>query len=256
MLTIGQLADYVRVTPRAIRHYHALGLLPEPPRTAGGYRSYGAQDVIDLQRIKTLADAGVPLARIQTLTHAGPDALRAAIEDVDASLQARISDLQRTRQTLAALADSSTEPFLPPELSAMHDRMRELGVSERTLAMEREAWILIQVLFPEVVLPWLRSQTRLLDDPDYAELYLLTDSAFDWPPDDPRIEQAAQRTIAWIRAAYADAEPADSAQWGEDPTAYRLVTQYRRNASPGWRRLMERVEELAAQDVRGTSEPG
>ena len=256
MLTIGQLADYVRVTPRAIRHYHALGLLPEPPRTAGGYRSYGAQDVIDLQRIKTLADAGVPLARIQTLTHAGPDALRAAIAEVDASLQARISDLQRTRQTLAALADSSTEPFLPPELSAMHDRMRELGVSERTLAMEREAWILIQVLFPEVVLPWLSSQTRLLDDPAYAELYLLTDRAFDWSPDDPRIEDAAQRTISWIRATYADAEPADSAQWGDDPTAYRLVTQYRRNASPGWRRLMERVEELATQDVPGTSYPG
>lgn len=255
MLTIGQLADYVRVTPRAIRHYHALGLLPEPPRTAGGYRSYGAQDVIDLQRIKTLADAGVPLARIRALTHAGPDALRTAIADVDAALQARIAELELTRHSLAALADSSTEPFLPPELAAMHARMRELGVSERTLELEREAWILIQVLFPDVVLPWLRSQTALLDDPAYAELYLLTDRAFDWSPDDPRIEETAQLTIAWIRTAYADAEPADSAQWGEDPTAYRLVTQYRRSASPGWRRLMERVEELATRDVPETSQP-
>ena len=60
MLTIGQLADYVGVTRRAIRHYHALGLLPEPERTASGYRSYDAQDVVELHRIKVLTDAGVP----------------------------------------------------------------------------------------------------------------------------------------------------------------------------------------------------
>lgn len=254
MLSIGQLADYVRVTPRAIRHYHALGLLAEPERTASGYRSYGAQDVIDLQRIRTLADAGVPLARIRDLIHAGPDALRAAIVEVDAALQVRIRGLQQTRRSLAALADSSTEPFLPPELGAMHARMRELGVSERTIAMEREAWILIQVLFPDVVLPWIRSQTGLFDDPAYAELYLLTDQAFDWASDDPRIEAAAQRTIGWIRATYASIQPSEAADWGTDPTAYRLIAGYRRDASPGWRRLMDRVEELAAAEGLGGRE--
>jgi len=43
MLTIGQLADYVGVTTRAVRHYHQRGLLPEPERDASGYRRYGAQ---------------------------------------------------------------------------------------------------------------------------------------------------------------------------------------------------------------------
>ena len=33
----GQLADYVGVTVRAIRHYHQRGLLAEPPRDASGY---------------------------------------------------------------------------------------------------------------------------------------------------------------------------------------------------------------------------
>jgi DNA-binding transcriptional MerR regulator len=33
-LKIGQLADYVGVTIRAIRHYHQRGLLAEPPRDA------------------------------------------------------------------------------------------------------------------------------------------------------------------------------------------------------------------------------
>ena len=67
MLTIGQLADYAGVTIRAVRHYHKRGLLPEPERDASGYRRYAAGAVIDLIRIKALADAGVPLARIQEL---------------------------------------------------------------------------------------------------------------------------------------------------------------------------------------------
>ncbi|MEO3796883.1 MerR family transcriptional regulator [Nonomuraea sp. B10E15] len=32
MLTIGELASYAGVTVRAVRHYHAKGLLPEPER--------------------------------------------------------------------------------------------------------------------------------------------------------------------------------------------------------------------------------
>ena len=101
MLSIGRLADYVGVTPRAIRHYHALGLLPEPERTASGYRSYDAQAVVDLQRIKVLTDAGVPLARVQELMDAGPPALRAAVAKLDAELAAPIPALRHTMTWLA-----------------------------------------------------------------------------------------------------------------------------------------------------------
>ncbi len=52
LLTISQLAKYVGVTVRAVRHYHALGLLPEPSRDDSGYRRYGADAVIALTRIK------------------------------------------------------------------------------------------------------------------------------------------------------------------------------------------------------------
>ncbi len=41
MLTIGQLAAYAGVTVRAVRHYHQVGLLPEPERDASGYRRGG-----------------------------------------------------------------------------------------------------------------------------------------------------------------------------------------------------------------------
>ena len=62
-LTIGQLASYASVTVRAVRHYHAKGLLPEPERDHSGYRRYDAHAAVELIKIRTLADAGVPLAR-------------------------------------------------------------------------------------------------------------------------------------------------------------------------------------------------
>src|SRR3546814_18747445 len=67
MLTISQLAAYAGVTVRAVRHYHAKGLLPEPGRDHSGYRRYDAAAVVELIRIRTLADAGVPLSRVQEL---------------------------------------------------------------------------------------------------------------------------------------------------------------------------------------------
>lgn len=60
MLTIGQLAARAGVTVRAVRHYHQRGLLAEPERDASGYRRYNVQAVVDLIRIKTLTDVGVP----------------------------------------------------------------------------------------------------------------------------------------------------------------------------------------------------
>ncbi|MFD1047876.1 MerR family transcriptional regulator, partial [Kibdelosporangium lantanae] len=67
MLTISQLAATAGVTVRTVRHYHQVGLLSEPERDASGYRRYTAQAAVDLIRIRTLADAGVPLARIDAL---------------------------------------------------------------------------------------------------------------------------------------------------------------------------------------------
>ena len=64
MLTISQLAAYAGVTVRAVRHYHQIGLLPEPARDGSGYRTYDAAAVVRLIRIRTLAEAGVPLARV------------------------------------------------------------------------------------------------------------------------------------------------------------------------------------------------
>ena len=78
MLTIGQLAAYAGVTVRAVRHYHQVGLLPEPERDASGYRRYGATAVVSLIKIRTLANAGVPLSQIGQLLEADAPAFAEA----------------------------------------------------------------------------------------------------------------------------------------------------------------------------------
>jgi DNA-binding transcriptional MerR regulator len=79
MLTISQLAAYAGVTVRAVRHYHATGLLPEPARDHSGYRRYDAAAVVQLIRIRTLAEAGVPLSRVQELLAADEEEFAAAV---------------------------------------------------------------------------------------------------------------------------------------------------------------------------------
>src|SRR5438128_8639217 len=89
MITIGQLAAYAGVTIKAVRHYHQRGLLEEPPRDSSGYRRYSAEDAISLIKIKTLAEAGVPLARIKELLAADPDRFAAGMAEIDRNLQER-----------------------------------------------------------------------------------------------------------------------------------------------------------------------
>src|SRR5690606_1569478 len=148
VLTISQLASYAGVTVRAVRHYHAKGLLPEPERDHSGYRRYAARDVVDLVKIRTLAEAGVPLAPARELLAADEEEFRVAVADIDRRLRAEIRARQRHRERIAQLA-AGDSLALPPEAVAYLARMRELGLSELVVEGERDAWILVAARLPE-----------------------------------------------------------------------------------------------------------
>jgi DNA-binding transcriptional MerR regulator len=258
MLTIKQLADYVGVTRRAVRHYHRIGLLSEPERDVSGYRSYTAQDVIDLQRIKVLADAGVPLARVRDLLSCGPEELAAAVKEIDDALAARIQDLRATRRRLTALA-TAEDPFMSPKIAAVVAEYKTMNISDETMRINRDGWLLIQVLYPRLIDPWLDWQLEVLADPAYREMCALTDQARGWDVDDPRIEQLARRSALWIRST----APPQFEDWDDDRLAYRLLTTYDSGTTtPGWAHLNRRVQELVGEsggdagDRTGTRERG
>ncbi|WP_314241792.1 MerR family transcriptional regulator [Streptomyces kutzneri] len=104
MITIGQLAKYVGVSTKTIRVYHDKGLLPEPDRDASGYRRYGANDAIELIKIRTLAEAGVPLSRIRDLRSATHEGFQQALREIDDEVTARIHGLRAAQERLRRLA--------------------------------------------------------------------------------------------------------------------------------------------------------
>ncbi|WP_433418711.1 MerR family transcriptional regulator [Microtetraspora malaysiensis] len=235
MITIGQLADYAGVTTKAVRHYHERGLLAEPGRDSSGYRRYTAKDAVDLVKIRTLANAGVPLTRIKDLLDADQDTLTAAITEIDHNLRDRIAQLRRTRDQLAQLRGGD-RLFVSPEVADYLDDLRELGVSERQTHLERDGWILMQTASPEDASVWVAEKRELIADPEFRALYLEHDAAYDWSPDDPRLPALADRTRNWFTSHHSRSETRPV----HNPTIARLAAQSQPGASsPAWDRLAQ-----------------
>jgi DNA-binding transcriptional MerR regulator len=211
MLTIGELASYSGVTVRAVRHYHAKGLLPEPERDHSGYRRYNARDVAELIKIRTLAEAGVPLARVRELLAADEEEFAAAVADIDRRLRKEIRERQRHRERIAKLA-AGDNLALPPEAVAYLDRLRGLGVSERMIGGERDAWILVAAELPEHMATFMEMKEQQLDDPELRDHYRELSQAIDWQPDDPRLPGLADQLVSFLEAA----DPAELEAWEEE----------------------------------------
>lgn len=245
MLTISQLAQYAGVTVRAVRHYHQCGLLPEPERDASGYRRYDAGAVVELIRIRTLAEAGVPLSRVRELLDADADEFAAALVDVDRELRARIRDLQQHRRRVAELG-SGEALVLAAEVIAYLDMMRAAGISERGIAVERDAWIMVSASFPDQIADWIAQK---VDDfarhPELMKVYRDFDRCFDWSPDDPRLVEIADDFAGLVAKLWkeydADHEGPHDAPLDEPLAAVMDAATI--NAAPAWRRIGELLEE-------------
>ncbi|MGI5215774.1 MerR family transcriptional regulator [Plantactinospora sp. CA-290183] len=251
MLTISQLAAYAGVTVRAVRHYHQVGLLPEPERDASGYRRYGARAVVSLIKIRTLANAGVPLSQIGPMLDADASAFAEAIQRIDNDLRDEIDRLETSRKQLAQLA-AGDHLTLPPEVIFYLDRLREIGVSERVMEGERDAWILVAARWPDHisdVMPWKLAQ---LDDPQLVRLYRLGSEILDSDAgdDDPRLAEAADIMAGHLADAYTSAEAAhdeaahedlpfgllDALAVESDPRAQRMLDLMRERGWTSWTR--------------------
>jgi DNA-binding transcriptional MerR regulator len=245
MITIGQLAAYAGVTIKAVRHYHKRGLLQEPPRDSSGYRRYTAQHAIDLVKIKTLAEAGVPLARVKELLAAGPDRFAHAIAEVDRTLQERAKELRLARVRISRLG-SGDRLFVSADVADYLDRLRELGVSPRAVQMERDGWILLQSASPKAAAVWFGDKLEAIKDPEFVAIYLEYDAAFDWPADDARLEALADRSERWFARRRGAALP-NRKQPAADPGIARLIATSTGSSSPAWDRLKEIARERASE---------
>ncbi|MGE3660522.1 MAG: MerR family transcriptional regulator [Pseudonocardia sp.] len=100
----GRLAAAAGVKVQTLRYYERRGLLPEPPRTPGGYREYGEDAVARLRAVKAAQRLGFTLDEVAGLLDAGrrhptpalPDLARAKL----AEIEDRMADLERIREGL------------------------------------------------------------------------------------------------------------------------------------------------------------
>ena len=108
-MRIGEVADAVGVNRRTIRYYEDIGLLPDPDRTAAGYRDYTAADVDRLVFVKTARRLGFTLAEVTEILAFREQGQRPCAYVLDVlsrqvgALDRRITELQDLRAELVLL---------------------------------------------------------------------------------------------------------------------------------------------------------
>jgi DNA-binding transcriptional MerR regulator len=138
-----RMARLAGVTVRTIRHYHQIGLLPEPPRSANGYRDYSAADLATLVRIHSFAELGIPLAEISRVL-GDPTATDDLLTQIDEQAEADIARLTARRRDIAALRQNGAAPDLPASLARYVSLMTTAGsVSAEGMQYEREQLALL-----------------------------------------------------------------------------------------------------------------
>ena len=161
--------------------------------------------------------------------------------EIDKRLRAEIRERQRHRERIARLA-AGDSLALPPEAVAYLDRLRELGLPERMIEGERDAWILIAAHSPERMAKWIALKREQIEDPEVVELYRRLGEMVDWQPDDPRLPELAD----WLAAAFSNADDWEEYDADDDELAagfVELLDSMFVDAVPAARRLMQLLEE-------------
>jgi DNA-binding transcriptional MerR regulator len=104
MLSIGELAALTHLSTRTIRYYEELGILPSPPRSAGGTRRYPREFAFYLEGARALKQLGFTLDEIAEI---GRWALkgRAAPTRTQGMLRAKVTELEHRIKVLNRMHD-------------------------------------------------------------------------------------------------------------------------------------------------------
>ncbi|GAA3495924.1 MerR family transcriptional regulator [Streptomyces prasinosporus] len=236
-MRIGELAAAVGVTTRTVRHYHHLGLLPEPERRANGYRDYTLRHAVVLARIRRLTELGLGLAEVRDVLadDAGKDLVE-VLTELDEDLARQEEALRDRRARLRGLLETEGGPTaegpVSPELAAL---FRDVGHAPDSpmAAKDREVLALLETAAsPEERERLMGLLGEVVSAPGGAEqalaVYGLLDALADAAPDDPRVDEAARALAAcvpaglvpegagvdeghsFLRALYADFAPAQA----------------------------------------------
>ncbi|MCX5271112.1 MerR family transcriptional regulator [Streptomyces virginiae] len=208
-MRIGEIAAVVGVTTRAIRHYHHVGLLPEPERRPNGYRAYSLRDAVLLARVRRLTELGLGLDEVRDVLadDAGRE-LAEVLTELDADLARQEAEIQERRHRLAVLlaaGPGEAEP-LSPGLAALLAKAPQ--TDSPAAAKDREHLTLLDATGAggqEIY----AAMGPLATDPAVLALYVRLDELADAPVDDPRIPPLAAELVAAVPDEVFAAIPTD-----------------------------------------------
>ena len=149
-MKVSEVAYLAGTTVRAVRWYHAVGLLPIPE---GRPRDYGFDDLARLVRIRWLAESGMSLASIGHLldgsSKGAAEDFDSALERIDAEIQKLASQRNRIEGLRELAKSDATISPLPASLDSLYTTVRsrltnprhiELLERDRVIASIIGAW--------------------------------------------------------------------------------------------------------------------
>ncbi len=120
MVTIGALSKQTGCHIETVRYYERIGVLLKPPRTEGGFRLYGREQIKRLMFVRRSRELGFSLGEIRTLLKLVDGKqytcreVKALMEEHLGDIKKKISDLKRLQKTLADIS-SQCEGGMVPE---------------------------------------------------------------------------------------------------------------------------------------------
>jgi Cu(I)-responsive transcriptional regulator len=161
LMNIGQAAAAAGVTPKMVRHYETLGLIPEAERTEAGYRLYGVREIAMLRFIRQSRSLGFSMDQIASLMSLwgdpgrhSSDVKRVAMLQLE-ELEQRQRELDQMRGTLEQLvsqcrgdhtahcailenlADAPASTVIPAGGARARKALKQVRPGERRIARAR-----------------------------------------------------------------------------------------------------------------------
>jgi DNA-binding transcriptional MerR regulator len=136
-MRIGELAQRTGFTPKTLRYYEEIGLLPAPPRTASGYRDYGSDAASRLVFIQAGQSVGLTLGEVREILafrdrgETPCQHVASLIERHADDLSQRIAALERMRRDLERLAKRAKRASVRSTEGAEFCHIIEVGLRKR-----------------------------------------------------------------------------------------------------------------------------
>jgi len=253
------LATLAQVSVRTLRHYHQVGVLPEPERSRNGYREYTVHDVVRLLRIKRLAALGIPLERMPAMLDNDADSQTDLLDQLDTDIDAQIARLQAQKTLIGLARLNEAAPDLPPELAQSLARFAASGASPEMNRMDRDQVILLAHLAGDDGIDRLAQVYGRLAEPDVLTGVAAFNRRFEELADDAsdtEVEALVTGFVEQFAPLMAELGDGNDEPLFDEAAAATLFDAYQADVLNHAQRrtlaqLTERLERLAEASVEG-----